>query len=59
MSLHAAKTPVTNPEDCLALVPQHEVLPVADEEESHHKEALWDYEQGYKAAIAAAKAAGE
>lgn len=60
MSNHTAKTPVTNPEDCLFLVtrfaPQERI---SDEEEPYHKAAQWDYEQGFGKAIAAAKAAGE
>lgn len=60
MALHAAKKPVTNPEDCLLLVTQFEPKGmISDEEYPHHQSTQWELEQGYGKALAAAKAAYE
>lgn len=60
MSLHTAKTPTTNPNDCLLLVAQFTPREmISDEEEPYHNAAQWDLEQGFAKVMAAARAAGE
>lgn len=58
MALHAAKTAVTNPEDCLAINPRFDPpATVSDEEKPFYEATLWDCEQGYHVARKAAVAA--